>query len=831
MMPATIGTMGLLQRFINLSPNPTMVTDGSLRILCMNDAVETVLGLPRSLAGRHDHPQGILSPEVVARLAAIEAEVLATGIPFDGHEYLGAFGPGPWRLCIRRLELTAQEAAEIGLPALIVAEMIDISEISESAERERRGRALMASIFESSADAIRLLDLDGNLVLSNAAADRIFDGRPIRNLDGWRDVVPPEKVQEIGDAFARVARGETARIIIGDPPVQFGWGPPRNMDIVMAPVRGPDGKPERILSIWRDVTELRQARLAAEDAALRMTAVLENTMDGVLVVDRDFNVTYLNGPAQRALRDAQPMLGRNLWSVIPGNEERFAHRCREVMATRRAVAFEDQDAASNRWFQVQVAPLGDGLSVFFRDVTKTRLLEENRRNSEKALYRLARLDGLTGLPNRRQFHEALTEALVRARREPDGRAAVLMVDLDNFKPVNDSYGHPVGDRLLQILSGRLRAAVRAGETVARVGGDEFMIVLPRLGSVTEASDLAERIIATLSEPCMIEGIELVVGASIGIALSGSDGETADQLIKAADIALYAAKEGGRGIWRRFEQGMDDRLRERHEIKMGLRRAFRAGELEVHYQPLQDIGTGRVTSCEALVRWPHPTRGMIPPSDFMPVAEESGLIARIGEWVLRTACAEAAGWPDDIALAVNLSVVQFRGGRLPAMVRAALADSGLDPGRLQLEITESVLLDATGHNLETLAALRALGVKIVMDDFGTGYSSLSYLRSFPFDKIKVDRSFIQDLPREEALAIIRAVAIIGRSLSIPTTVEGVETEEQLRMVEQEGFTEAQGFIFSRPMTAQALRDALGVKAGVTAADGGLPGVRTQADAIR
>ena len=422
-----------------------------------------------------------------------------------------------------------------------------------------------------------------------------------------------------------------------------------------------------------------------------------------------------------------------------------------------------------------------------------------RQKLEAQLTHMAHHDGLTALPNRVLFRQEMERELARAR---GGEAvAVLCIDLDHFKRVNDTLGHAAGDALLQGAADRLRACVREIDIVARLGGDEFAIVQLQADQPRAATVLAERLIADLSRPFDIEGHQVVVGASVGIALAPSDGTEADQLMKSADMALYRAKADGRGVLRYFESEMDAKMQARRALELDLRKALVEHEFELFYQPIVDLQSNRVSGFEALLRWNHPTQGLISPADFIPIAEDMGLITPLGEWVLRQACREAAGWPERVKVAVNLSPAQFKSKALALVVTTALADSGLAPDRLELEITESVLLQDNDTVRGILHQLRGLGVRISMDDFGTGYSSLSYLRSFPFDKIKIDQSFVRDMGQhDDSIAIVRAVAGLGRNLGMSTTAEGVETNEQLGRLRQEGCTEVQGYLFSRPLPA-------------------------------
>jgi diguanylate cyclase (GGDEF)-like protein/PAS domain S-box-containing protein len=440
-----------------------------------------------------------------------------------------------------------------------------------------------------------------------------------------------------------------------------------------------------------------------------------------------------------------------------------------------------------------------------------------KRQTEARIAHMAHHDALTGLPNRVSFHERLDEALLRVRRDRD-KLSVLYLDLDLFKNVNDGLGHPAGDKLLVAVADRLRACLRLSDMVARFGGDEFAVLQIGLAGPHEAGMLAERIVTLLSEPYDIEGQQVVIGASVGIALAPADGETAEQLLGNADIALYQAKEDGRRNFCFFQPGMGASLRAHHALGLDLRKALSAGEFEVYYQPLVTLETGAISGFEALLRWHHPLRGMVAPAKFIAIAEETGLVVPIGEWVLQQACAEAATWPDDLKVAVNLSPIQFKKGNLPQVVFATLTSAGLPAARLELEITESIFLAESKTNLSTLRRLRALGVGISMDDFGTGYSGLSYLRAFPFDKIKIDRSFISELGESgDCMAIIRAVTNLGSSLGIPTVAEGVETEKQRSLLRAVGCTEMQGYLFSQPIRACEIAELLSPQSDPQPAD--------------
>ena len=418
-----------------------------------------------------------------------------------------------------------------------------------------------------------------------------------------------------------------------------------------------------------------------------------------------------------------------------------------------------------------------------------------RRQAEKRIAHMAHHDALTDLPNRVLLRERLADLL--ANLGAGQQLAVFYLDLDNFKSINDTLGHQFGDALLKAVAGRLLTCVDAKVTVARVGGDEFAIILSEMVQLDDAAILAQRIGEAVRAPYDLSGHAVLTDTSIGIAVAPDDGAEPDELLKNADLALYRAKADGRGTFRFFEPEMDACIKARRALESELRTALAEAEFILHYQPILNLSDNTISCAEALVRWQHPHRGVVPPGEFIPVAEEIGLIVPLGEWVLRKACADAAKWPGDVKVAVNLSPIQVASANLVPTVVNALASSGLPACRLELEITESVMMQNTEATLVALHRLRELGVKISMDDFGTGFSALSYLRQFPFDKLKIDRCFIKDLSHDDALAIVRAVTTMAASLGMITTAEGVETSEQLAQVRMLGCNEVQGFFISRP----------------------------------
>jgi len=556
---------------------------------------------------------------------------------------------------------------------------------------------------------------------------------------------------------------------------------------------------------YEDITERERAADALKEQHRRFDIALNNMAHGLCMFDKDMRLIVSNKRYGEMFNLPEGFVrpGMSVRDVINKSHELGNYRHRNITAYELYDTYVQtlkagdlvvhRHLADGRMIKITHERMTEGGWVaIYEDITERYRAEQN-------IARMARHDALTDLPNRVLFHERMAEGLscVSGLGET---LAVLCLDLDNFKSVNDTLGHPIGDKLLRSIAERIGGVVGDDDTVARLGGDEFA-VLQRGSSPEAAGALARRLVEIIADPIEIDGQEINSGASIGIALAPSDGNAGDQLMKCADLALYRAKAEGRGTFRFFEPDMDARIQARRALEVDLRHALSAGEFSLAYQPQINLADNALTAMEALLRWNHAERGPVPPSEFIPLAEEMGLIVQLGEWVLREACNEAARWPDPIKVAVNLSPVQFRNRGLITTVTQALAAARLPPHRLELEITEAVLLQDDEAIISMLHQLRALGVRIAMDDFGTGYSSLSYLRSFPFDKIKIDRSFIKDIERNRGSAvIIRAIANLGASLGIVTTAEGVETEEQLELVRRAGCTEMQGYLVSPPRPA-------------------------------
>ncbi|ODT80001.1 MAG: hypothetical protein ABS76_17560 [Pelagibacterium sp. SCN 64-44] len=550
-------------------------------------------------------------------------------------------------------------------------------------------------------------------------------------------------------------------------------------------------------------------KLELERQNIRLDAAVNNISIGLCMMDARGRLVICNEPYARIYNLPVHLLrpGTQLEDILGhlfemgmsagGTREEYIAWRREVIAKREYG--KNIHELNNRTILMQHHPMKDGGWVStHEDITE-------QRQAEARIQHLARHDALTDLPNRIEFLEQMAKTEAALNRGE--RAAVLYIDLDHFKAVNDTLGHAVGDEVIKQAAVRLWGTTRETDLLARLGGDEFALLLRPIDGVDMAARVADRIVKAMRAPMNIGGQQVEIGASVGIAVGPGDGTSTDQLVKNADLALYKAKSEGRSTYHFFEAGMDADLQLRRSIEAGLRLAMQREELRLMYQPLLGLEENRVTCVEALLRWDHDDR-TISPAEFVPVAEDTGLIVPIGEWVLHQACKAAATWPNDVRVAVNLSPVQFRNKDLVGQVKAALTEAGLEPTRLELEITESLLLTDSETTIAALHDLRGMGVRICMDDFGTGYSSLSYLRSFPFDKIKIDRSFMRDLTtRNDSQAIIKAVIGLGQSLGMLTTAEGVETEEQLTMVREHGVSEVQGFLFSPPLQPATLANLL------------------------
>jgi diguanylate cyclase (GGDEF)-like protein/PAS domain S-box-containing protein len=665
------------------------------------------------------------------------------------------------------------------------------AETAIAVEEARLAHARLRAAIDILPEGVVFLDSEGRYILWNQQYADIYK----RSADLFQPGVKLEDTLRIG-----VARG--------DYPDALGreetWIRER-----VERLYNPTGRHEQLLSDGRTI--LIEERLTGDG--------------GVIGLRVDITEMKKREASFRLLFDGNPVpmfvYALDDFRILAVNDATVKHYgySREAMLTMKLGAIHSgdcealdtidktaEDSAGRTWQHCKACGSIIDVAIFFSQLTyegqSAALIAAvditARKRAEARIAFMAHHDALTSLPNRVLLRLRMEEMLAELRHGGSG-FAVICLDLDNFKWVNDTLGHSLGDTLLQQLGERLRRELPERETVARLGGDEFAILQSHVEKPGDVTELMARLLSVFGEPFDLDGHTVTVGASMGVALAPDDGCDADRLLKNADMALYRAKAEGKGAFCFFEQDMDARVQSRRRLEIDMRTALQAGGFEVHYQPLVGLASGEFRAFEALIRWPHPERGMISPVEFIPVAEETGLISQLGLFVLRRACADAVRWPDGVSVAVNLSPIQFKNGLLLQTVHDALADAGLPPTRLELEITEALLLDKSELVSSTLHALRALGVRISMDDFGTGYSSLSYLRSFPFDKIKIDRSFVHDISANaDSQAIVRAIVSLGESLGIKITAEGVETENDLAYLKAEGCTEGQGFLFSKAL---------------------------------
>nr|WP_026622738.1 bifunctional diguanylate cyclase/phosphodiesterase [Ensifer sp. WSM1721] len=801
-----------LEAILDAIPQPIIIKDALSRFRLLNSAACALVGKERSeLIGRTDYD--ILPAAEADRIREMDVEVLETGNGASFEEDI-TLADGTVKNLVtqkRRAELASGNTRE----RFVVATILDVT-ACRKAETELR---LSEEHYRS------LIELHPQVPWTAKPSGEIIDVGP-----RWKDITG----FEAADALRRAEsihpddRDAMQRLwsksrLTGDPlDIEFrlitAEGCYRWFRNRAAARKTGDGKIVRWYGILEDIDDRRRAMESVKESEARFKAIADDAPVMIWVTDESGAATYHSRLwLETTGQTAEQARGLG-WvdAVHPDNRREVEAGFDAAMRLRKPVRVEyrlrraDGTLASaidigQPRFSSDGGFLGYvGIAL---DITELRNAEQQRLLAQKQMHHMVRHDALTGLPNRQFLREEFQR--ISDKVVPGTRVAMLCLVLDSLKAVNDAYGRTTGDLLLRRAAERLRNCLKQSDILCRLGGDEFVIWRTGIKSDDEARTLAEQLIGVVETPYELAGTQVDIGAIVGIAAAPMCGQSVDELIQAADVALDQAKAGGRGTYVEYVPGMDAHLQAKQQMRVSLRRALINGELGIHYQPLVNLHTGRITTCEALVRWTHPETGPVSPSEFIPVAEETGLIAPLGDWILRQACMEAAKWPPHVSVAVNLSPLQFRNRQLACDVSKVLHATGLDPSRLQLEVTESVLLDGNDNNLHVLQAIRQLGVKLAMDDFGTGYSSLSYLRSFRFDKIKVDRSFISDLPAgRESLAIIRAVAGIGRTLEITTTVEGVETEAQLDAIKAEGFDEAQGCLFARPLPAQQIRQLMG-----------------------
>jgi len=703
-----------------------------------------------------------------------------------------------------------------GDPSVVSGQRLLADELHDLRDSLRTQSALFELVLEKMAQGLCFFDGSKRLILSNRRYAELYGIAPeaIRpGMELWEIVelrfaagsVPDMSQADYLHWRERVASGDTPL----DSIIEMRNG--RVIHIHHEPM--PDNG---WVATHEDITERRSSQDELHRRTLHFDAAVANMSQGLCMFSADERmiVCNLNYLAIFGMSPNFVKPGVSLYDVLQhsvdmniasANVEELYRIRREVIAAKQPTTYSET-LADGRIIDIWHRPMADGGWVStYEDVTE-------RRQAESRIAYMATHDPLTDLPNRSFLRGRLSQMLLAAAKEEAtgvGRlSALLLLDLDRFKEINDTLGHAAGDRLLRIVAERLRNLVGREDLVARLGGDEFAILLSVDGAGA-AADLSQRIIDALIAPYDLEGHQANIGASIGISLAPTDGLDSEGLLRCADLALYRAKSQGRGGFAFFQSEMTAAAQHRRVLELELRDALTQGQFEAYYQPQFGAKSGRVRGAEALIRWRHPARGLVGPNEFISIAEEVGLIVPIGEWILRQACREAAQWREGMRVAVNISAAQFKGNRLAEMVISALAASGLPPTQLELEITESVLLEETEATLKTLHQLRSFGVRVSLDDFGTGYSSLSYLRSFPFDKIKIDRSFVGEVTASaNGAAIVRAIAGLGASLGMEITAEGVETQEQLDLVRREGCTEVQGYYFSPPRPAGDLADLMG-----------------------
>ncbi|HLH88303.1 MAG TPA: EAL domain-containing protein [Xanthobacteraceae bacterium] len=680
--------------------------------------------------------------------------------------------------------------------------------LGRASEEQRLQNARFHAALNNMPHGVSMYDRDGGLLVSNSRYLDMYGmppelaaiGTPVEKLIAHRLA----REGTVGDPAER-ARDLLASIAAGKPVVvQSRLGDGRTINITQLPIPGGG-----FVATHEDITGRQQAERELRSTKNFLDTIIENIPMPLVVKDpQTQKFTFVNQAYEEFIgRPRENIIGKTVYDLYP------VEHAQPIVDQDNAASAAARTGSTNliKAELPALTPRGERiintlrLAVGGEDETPGHLITvfedvTDRRKAEEQVVHMALHDALTDLPNRTRFQARLREALARVER--GDKLAVHCLDLDNFKNINDALGHAVGDELLKSVAARLRGCVRDVDAIARLGGDEFAIIQCPIEDAADAARLAQRIRDEIGKPFDLGGVQAVCNASIGIAVAPTDATEPEALLKQADMALYGAKAEGRGVYRFFQPEMDARMRLRHAIEQDLRDAIAVGGFRLYYQPVVDVASGEVTGVEALLRWPHPERGMVPPSEFISVAEESALIIPLGEWVLRRALTDAACWPEHIRIAVNLSPVQFRSRTLAQTVIAACAAARVSPTRLELEVTEAAFLAATKDVLATLDQLRHLGVKIVMDDFGTGYSSLNYLRRFRFDKIKIDRSFVRDLADRGSLSavIIEAVVRLARALDVTTTAEGVETVEQLDIIRAAGVTQMQGFLYSpaRPL---------------------------------
>ena len=761
-------------------------------------------------------PDGMLA--IGADYGVIRRHLVSTGVlrcPVDPTmpPHVGGLEREPERRLRMRADGRFVEVQAMPLPdGGVVRTYADVTRRLEDERANRESERRFRLLAENTTDIVIWSNLDTSRRYVSLAVRSVLGYTP-EELIGTKptDFVHPDDAAAYSRLLADLCQGAMANIITTQryrhKDGSFVW-----IEVSFSLTRDEaDGPVTGYVASLRDVSDRKRIEEDLRISEERLAMALDSGSDGVWDMDISTGSVDLTGPWLSILgygehevaphisawellthpddlSRAKSLLVEHLKDKLPKLECEYRVRTKSggyvwTLARGKVVARDDA---------------GRALRIVGTHIDITR-----RKEAEALVAHMAVHDALTGLPNRTLFQDRFDQEIAHAERH-GGSFAILACDLDRFKAVNDTFGHTVGDTLLRLVAERLSFAVRDGDTVARIGGDEFAVILRQLGQPKEASFVASRMIASIEAPFVLDGHAVNVGMSIGIAIASAptSGVTADQFLRNADLALYRAKAEGRSVYRFFEAGMDAQIAERMALERDLRDAVNRGEFALHYQPIVDLASDRVCGFEALMRWQHPTRGAVSPAEFIPLSEENGLIVRLGAWALNEACRQATLWPKHLRMAVNVSAVQFQKPyQLTQTVMAALAASGLAPDRLELEITESVLVQDAEAVIACLSHLRELGVRIALDDFGTGYSSLAYLRRFPFSKIKIDRAFVREIADPGTAAIVQAVVGLGKRVAADITAEGVETREQRAHVVAAGCTQMQGFLFSKPLLAK------------------------------
>ena len=784
---------GWLRSVVENSSEIVTVVDADGTLRYANPAWARVLG--------HDYEQAVgtmnvldhVHPDDLAHVLEETEEALAKGgVVTNQAEYRFRRKDGSW-LWMQSVGTYLLDDPQVGGVVVVSRNVTERKEAEEALH-------LQAQLLGAVGEAVIALDADRKVVYWNRAAEEMygFSSEEVLGRRMMDRLVPEDLRTHAEEVMAGVRAGLSWK---GEFVVRRKDGTPLTVEASNTPVLDEHGGQVGVVGVLRDVTERKEAEEALRRSESELFSVLESITDGFFILDRELRFAYVNPQAALMMeRTREDLVGEKLWE-----DATFYPEYRRAMAEGRTVEFEAYYPPLKRWYGVRAYPSQSGLSVYFQDVTERKALEKRLRH--QSLH-----DSLTGLPNRRLFVDRLGQALGRTRRR-DRLVAILFTDLDDFKVVNDSLGHDTGDKLLVEVAKRLGSCLRPEDTLARFGGDEFTVLIEDLEVPDGAVRVAERIVEELREPFLLEGRELYVAASIGVALGSAGTKDAEELLREADTAMYRAKDQG-SDHEVFDTAMHGRAVDRLELENDLRRAIEQNEFVVHYQPIISLQTGELWGMEALVRWEHPERGLLNPDEFVPVAEESGLVVPMGELVLEEACRRAVEWQREfpgnppLAMSVNLSGRQLRRPDLPETIGRALTESGLSASSLGLDITETVYISALEANTAALDRLRALGIRICLDDFGSGYSSLSYLKRLPADILKVDKSFTKGLGLEvEDTAIVQTVVDLAHILGMEVVAEGVEVEEQETLLREMGCDFAQGYLFSRPLPPEAVSEFL------------------------